>query len=51
VLIPYENKRDLEEIPANVIADLDIHPVQRIDEVLNLALLNPAFGALPVAAK
>ncbi|VTR27872.1 Lon protease [Serratia fonticola] len=34
VLIPYENKRDLEEIPDNVIADLEIHPVQRIDEVL-----------------
>ncbi len=26
VLIPDENKRDLEEIPDNVIADLDIHP-------------------------
>lgn len=26
VLIPFENKRDLEEIPDNVIADLDIHP-------------------------
>lgn len=51
VLIPYENKRDLEEIPDNVIADLEIHPVQRIDEVLNIALQNPAFGALPVAAK
>ncbi|STI77426.1 DNA-binding ATP-dependent protease La [Escherichia coli] len=25
VLIPFENKRDLEEIPDNVIADLDIH--------------------------
>ncbi len=37
VLIPYENKRDLEEIPENVIADLDIHPVQRIEEVLTLA--------------
>ncbi|MFO6427460.1 S16 family serine protease [Escherichia coli] len=29
VLIPFENKRDLEEIPDNVIADLDIHPVKR----------------------
>ncbi len=37
-LIPDENKRDLEEIPDNVIADLDIHPVKRIEEVLTLAL-------------
>lgn len=51
VLIPHENKRDLEEIPDNVIADLEIHPVQRIDEVLNITLQNPAFGALPVAVK
>jgi ATP-dependent Lon protease len=51
VLIPYDNKRDLEEIPDNVIADLQIHPVQKIDEVLNFALQNPAFGALPVATK
>lgn len=38
VLIPFENKRDLEEIPENVIADLRIHPVKTIDEVLKLAL-------------
>lgn len=38
VLIPYENKRDLEEIPQNVIADLSIHPVKNIEEVLKLAL-------------
>ena len=44
VLIPDENRRDLEEIPDNVKADLDIHPVKTIDEVLSLALVNPAFG-------
>jgi len=38
VLIPFENKRDLEEIPDNVIADLSIHPVKNIEEVLKLAL-------------
>ncbi len=46
VLIPYENKRDLEEIPKNVIADLDIHPIQRIDEVLEMTLQYPSFKAL-----
>ena len=44
VLIPQENERDLEEIPANVIADLIIHPVRWIDEVLKLALERPVEG-------
>jgi ATP-dependent Lon protease len=44
VLIPKENERDLEEIPANVIADLQIHPVRWIDEVLKLALEKPVEG-------
>ncbi|MEG2113749.1 MAG: S16 family serine protease, partial [Hafnia sp.] len=51
VLIPDENKRDLEEIPDNVLADLDIHPVKRIDEVLALALQNSPFGMEVVTAK
>lgn len=41
VIIPKDNARDLEEIPENVNADLDIYPVQWIDEVLELALENP----------
>ncbi len=44
MLIPFENKRDLEEIPDNVIAHLDIHPVKRIEEVLTLALQNEPSG-------
>lgn len=44
VLIPKENERDLEEIPANVIADLTIHPVRWVDEVLKLALERPIEG-------
>lgn len=38
VIIPEENKNDLKEISADVIADLEIHPVRWIDEVLSLAL-------------
>ncbi|WP_343192068.1 endopeptidase La [Buchnera aphidicola (Formosaphis micheliae)] len=38
VLIPYENTRDLEEIPKNIVLNLCIHPVKNIKEVLNLAL-------------
>ena len=41
VIIPKDNARDLEEIPENVKADLDIYPVQWIDDVLELALENP----------
>lgn len=38
VLIPHENARDLKEIPENIKKDLEIHPVQWIDDVLQLAL-------------
>lgn len=41
VIIPKENERDLKEIPDNVKADLSIHPVKWIDEVLQLALEQP----------
>lgn len=51
VLIPDDNKRDLEEISQNVIADLQIHPVKTIEEVLSLALVNPPFGAEVVQKK
>jgi len=38
VLIPSENKRDLQEIPDNIKKNLDIKPVKWIDEVLEIAL-------------
>ena len=38
VLIPKDNERDLKEIPDNIKGDLEIHPVQWIDDVLELAL-------------
>jgi ATP-dependent Lon protease len=38
VLIPEENRRDLADIPANVKQNLDIRPVNSIDEVLRMAL-------------
>ena len=41
VIIPKDNERDLKEIPENVKADLSIHPVKWIDEVLSLALEQP----------
>ena len=41
VLIPKDNVKDLEEIPANICEQLTIHPVQWIDEVLDLGLAYP----------
>jgi ATP-dependent Lon protease len=51
VIIPKENERDLEEIPDNVKRDLDIHPVQWIDEVLALALSEHPEKFKPVDVK
>jgi ATP-dependent Lon protease len=41
VIIPEENKRDLTEIPQNILSGLDIRPVRSIDEVLALAFRTP----------
>ncbi|WP_347329737.1 endopeptidase La [Marinimicrobium locisalis] len=38
VIIPSENERDLKEIPDNIKEDLEIKPVQWIDDVLQIAL-------------
>ncbi len=38
VIIPEENRKDLEEIPDNVLRKLTIHPVKTVEEVLELAL-------------
>lgn len=38
VIIPKENEKDLREIPANIVADLNVVAVDWIDEVLDLAL-------------
>jgi ATP-dependent Lon protease len=38
VLIPSENEKDLADIPANVIAGMEIIPVSTMDEVLSHAL-------------
>ncbi|QJC32880.1 endopeptidase La [Enterobacteriaceae endosymbiont of Donacia semicuprea] len=43
VLIPEQNKRNLEDIPKNIIADLKIFPVKNIEEVLLLSLQNKPY--------
>jgi ATP-dependent Lon protease len=41
VLIPAENEKDLADIPANILEDLEIVPVAHVDEVLARALTQP----------
>ena len=38
VMIPEDNRKDLIEIPKNILANLDIKPVQWIDQALEIAL-------------
>src|SRR5262244_846628 len=51
VLIPQRNEPDLDDVPAEVLAKLDVHPVSDVREVLTLAL-EPAGAeeAAPIAA-
>jgi ATP-dependent Lon protease len=49
VLIPARNEPDLDDVPADVLADLTVHPVSDVREVLNLAL-TPATLTQPAAA-
>ncbi|WP_333022935.1 endopeptidase La [Wolbachia endosymbiont of Pentidionis agamae] len=41
VIIPYKNKKDLQEIPENVKKGLNIIPVQNVNEVMKIALTKP----------
>ena len=38
VLIPQRNEPDLDDVPSEVLAKLDVHPVSDVREVLALAL-------------
>jgi ATP-dependent Lon protease len=45
VLMPARNERDLEDIPKDILNDLKIHLIKRMDEVLPLVLEPPAAPA------
>jgi len=49
VLIPARNEPDLEDVPDSVLAELEIHPVSDVREVLNVAL-EPATSRSAIAA-
>ena len=38
VLLPAQNERDLDDVPKDVLAELSVHFVKRVDEVLPLVL-------------
>ncbi len=38
VLIPFENEKDLSEIPSTIKKNVEIIPVKNVDEVLKIAL-------------
>jgi len=44
VIIPYENARDLDELPEEVRAAVSFHPVKTMDEVLALALVRDVLA-------
>ena len=50
VLIPQRNEPDLDDVPAEVLAKLDVHPVSDVREVLALALEPAVTDAATVAA-
>ena len=49
VVIPKDNRRDLKDIPKQVLKELEVHCVQWIDEVLALALTRQPEPRVPVA--
>jgi ATP-dependent Lon protease len=49
VLIPHDNVRDLADVPEEVKSQLDIRPVQWVDEVLELALTEQPKSLVAVA--
>jgi len=46
VIVPAGNENDLAEIPPHILKQLDVRPVEHMDEVLALALRAPGAGAL-----
>ncbi|MGW8380163.1 endopeptidase La [Streptomyces sp. ODS28] len=53
VVIPKRNEPDLDDVPADVLEDLEVHPVTDVRQVLDLALTpaeTPAERELPLAA-
>jgi ATP-dependent Lon protease len=50
VVIPKRNEADLDDVPSDVLAALDVHPVSDVRQVLQLALEAPLTQEVPAAA-
>jgi ATP-dependent Lon protease len=50
VVIPKRNEADLDDVPAEVLEKLEVHPVSDVRQVLKLALEPAEAPAVPVAA-
>jgi len=50
VILPAENQRDIEEVPIEVRTHMIFAPVDRIDQVLGLALEDPPPAPIEVAS-
>ena len=50
VVLPKNNKKDLEDIPKSVLTDLTFHFVEHMDEVLKIALIKPLVTEKKIAA-
>jgi len=51
VIVPKENEKDLVDIPPNVLKDLELKLVERIDEVLEAAFVPRAGQDIPLATQ
>ncbi len=47
VVIPKDNEKDLDEVPANILKSLEVIRVDHVDEVLKVALLKEEKGSAP----
>jgi len=41
IILPALNEPDLEELPEEVLEAIEFHPVERVDEVFEIALTRP----------
>ncbi len=47
IIIPRENQKDLVDVPKEILDELTVHPVETVDRVLSLALVEPLPKHLP----
>ena len=51
VIVPKENEKDLVDIPSNVLKDLELKMVERIDEVLEAAFVHREGQEIPLEVR